>query len=67
MVLCVDLASSSLANNRKNNILVLGNDFIQGINGTTIYSEKLYSINFTDNNKKMCLSLHYNEANSCIC
>ena len=25
---------------------------------------KLYSINFTENNKKFCLSLHHNEANS---
>ena len=24
----------------------------------------LYSTNFTENNKKFCLSLHYNEANS---
>ena len=24
----------------------------------------MYSINFTENNKKFCLSLHYNEANS---
>ena len=24
----------------------------------------MYSINFTDNNKKVCLSLHYNGANS---
>ena len=36
----------------------------KGINGTTIYAEKLYSINFTENNKKFCLSLHYNGANS---
>ena len=24
----------------------------------------MYSINFTENNKKLCLSLHYNRANS---
>ena len=24
----------------------------------------MYSINFTENNKKLCLSLHYNGANS---
>ena len=45
-----DVSSSSHANNRKNNILVLGKDFVQGINGTTIYAEKMYSINFTENN-----------------
>ena len=47
----------------KNNILVLGKDFIQGLNGTTIYAEKEYSVNFTENNKKFVLSLHYNAAN----
>ena len=58
------MSSSSHANNRKNRILVLSKDFVQGINGTTIYAEKLYSINFTENDKKFCLSLHYNGANS---
>ena len=59
-----DLSSSVHGNNRKNNILVLGKDFVQGINGTTIYAEKMYSINFTEINKKFVLSLHYNGANS---
>ena len=45
-----DLSSSSHANNKKNNFLVLDKDFVQEINGTMIYAEKLYSINFT---KKM--------------
>ena len=48
------------ANNRANNISVLGKDFIQGINSATIYAEKMYSTNFTVTNKKFCLSLHYN-------
>ena len=44
-----DLSSSAHANNKKkNNILVLGEDFVQGINGKTIYAEKLYKINFTE-------------------
>ena len=54
------MSSSTLANNKKRSILVLGKDFIQGKEGTTIYAEKMYSINFTDNSKKFCLSLHYN-------
>ena len=33
------------------------------MNGTTIYAEKLYSINFTEKNK-FCLSLHYNGGDS---
>ena len=61
-----DLSSSLHANNQKNNILVLGKDFVQGINGTTIYAEKSYKINFTEKNKKFCLSLHYNGANRYI-
>ena len=56
----LSLSSSVNANNRANNILVLGKDFIQGINGTTIYAEKMYSTNFTVTNKNFCLSLHYN-------
>ena len=64
IILRADMSSSSHANNKKNNILVLGKDFVQGINGTTIYVEKLCSINFTENNKKFCLSLHYNGNNN---
>ena len=44
--------------------LVLGKDFTQGLNNARIYAEKLYSINFTENNKTFCSSLHYNGANS---
>ena len=54
------------ANNKVNNVLVLGKTLVQGINGTTIYAEKMYSTNFTVNNKKFCLSLHYNGNNSCL-
>ena len=56
----VDLSSSVHANNKANNISVLGKNVIQGINGTTIYAEKMYSTNFTVTNKKFCLSLNYN-------
>ena len=48
----------------KKNILVLGKNFVQGINGTTIYAEKLYKINFTEKIKKICLSLHDTGTNS---
>ena len=60
------MSSSSHANNKQNNILVLGKDFVQGINGATIYAETLYKIIFTEENKRICLSLHYNGANSCL-
>ena len=59
----VDISSFVHANNKQNNILVLGKDFTQGLNNTAIYGEKLYSINFTENNK-FCVSLHYHGANS---
>ena len=52
------------ANNKANNILVLGKDFTQGINGTTIYAEKMYTPNFTVYGEKVCLSLHYNGDNT---
>ena len=52
------------ANNKANSIYVLGKDFIQGINGTTIYVEKICKTNSTAPNKKFVLSLHYNGDNS---
>ena len=58
------MSSSAHGNNKTKNILVLGKDFVQGLDNITIYAEKLYSINFTEHNKKFCLSLHYNRANS---
>ena len=58
------MSSSVHANNKTKNILVLGKDFIQGLDNTTIYAEKLYSINFTNTNTKFCLTLLCNGANS---
>ena len=52
------------ANNKANNIYVMGDFIVQGINGTTLYAEKIYSQNFTAVNKKFVLSLHYNGDNS---
>ena len=60
----VDMSSSVHANNKTKNDLVLGKDFIQGLENTAIYAEKLYSINFTKTNTKFYLSLHYNGTNS---
>ena len=45
-------------------VLVLDKSFIQGINDTTIYAEKMYSPKFTVDNKRFCLSLHYNRDDS---
>ena len=43
-----DMSSSTHTNNKTRNILIFGRDFIQGIDGTTIYAEKMYSINFSE-------------------
>ena len=48
------------ANNKANNIYIMGEFLVQGINDTTLYSEKIYSQNFTAVNKKFVSSLHYN-------
>ena len=63
LIFGADMSSSVHANNKRN-ISVLGKDFIQGLDNTTIYAEKMYSINFTKTNTKLCLSLHYNGGNS---
>ena len=47
----------------KKDILILGRGPTQGLENT-LTTEKMYSINFTEKNKKFCLSLHYNGANS---
>ena len=52
------------ATNKANNIYVMGDLFVQGINDTTLYAEKIYSQNFTAANKKLALSLHYNSDHS---
>ena len=58
-----DMSSSSHSTNKANNFYVSGKDFVQGINGTTIYAEKVYKHNFKTPNKKLVLSLHYNGDN----
>ena len=48
------------ANNKANNIYVMGDPFVKGIKGTTLYAEKIYKTNFSESNKTFVLSLHYN-------
>ena len=62
----VDLVKSfsKHANNKANNIYVMGKDYIQKIIDTKIYAEKMYYRNFTDPGKKFVSSLHYNDNNS---
>ena len=63
IILGVDMSSSTKIDNRKKDILNLGNGPTQDLEHT-LSAGKMYSINFTENNKKFCLSLHYNGANS---
>ena len=56
----VDKSSIVHANNKANNIYVMGDLFVQGINDTTLYAEKIYSQTFTQPSKNFILSLHYN-------
>ena len=61
MIFGADMDSSMHTNNKARDILVLGKDFIQGIDGTTIYAEKIPLINFTKSKTRFCLSLHYSK------
>ena len=49
----VNMSFSKHANNKANNIYVMGKDYIQKINDTTIYAEKMYYRNFTDSGKNL--------------
>ena len=73
VILGFDMSFSSHQRNRENSVYVLAPGEIQGvttvgptsvggskIKGITIYAEKLYKTNFTQQNKKFVLSLHYN-------
>ena len=60
----VNTSNSSHLTNKTQNIYVLGKKFFQGMNNKTIYAEKIYKTNFTEQSKKFVLSLHYNGDNS---
>ena len=57
------MSFSTHKTNKANNIYVIGELFVQGINDTLYAEEKFYR-NFTDPGKKFLLSLHYNGDNS---
>ena len=61
----VDMSSSTEIDNKKKYILIIRKGPTQGLEHTLI-AEKMYSINFTEHNKKVYSSLHYNGANSYI-
>ena len=55
-----DMSSSVHVYNKIKDILILGEDPNQGVDGTTLTAEKKYSIKFTKARKKFCLNLHCN-------
>ena len=57
------MSSSPHIDNKKKGILIPGKGPTQGL-AHTLTAGKLYSGNFTKENTKFCLSLHYNRANS---
>ena len=54
---------STKIDNKKKDILILVRDPTQGLEDT-LSAEKIYSFNFTKNNKEFWLKLYYNRANS---
>ena len=63
LIFGVDMSFSAHIDNKKKDILVLGKGPTQRLEHT-LTAEKMYSVSFTEKNKKLCLSLHYNGANS---
>ena len=59
------MGSSPHIDNKEKDILILGKGQPQGLEHR-LTVEKSYLINFTKENTKFCLSLHYNGANSLL-
>ena len=49
---------------KEKDILILGEEPTQGLDDTTVTAEAIYPIDFTQRNKRLVLSLHYNGSNS---
>ena len=60
----VNMSSSPHIDNNGKYILILGKGPTQGLGDHSLTAEKMYPINFTKENTKFRLSLHYNGANS---
>ena len=65
IIFCADMNSSVHIDNKKIYILVLSKGLSDDLNHTMLTSEKEYFIVFfSDQQKKICLSFHYNGVNS---
>ena len=58
------VSSSTHSTNKLNNIYVLGKDFIQGLNGTTIHSDEIFKADPSVFEKMYVMSIPYNGDNS---
>ena len=65
IILGLDMSSSVHVDNKKKDILILGNSSTQGLKHI-LSEERMYSVNFAVRKTKICLSLHYNGTNSYI-
>ena len=65
IISAVDINSSIHVDNKTGkDILILQKDPSQGLGEHSLTAEEKYSINFSKDNIRFCLSLHYNGANS---
>ena len=66
LIFGADMSFSVHTTNKANHIYLMGDGLTQGINDTTIYTEKKYFRNLTEPDVKFMLSLHYNGDDSCL-
>ena len=59
IILGADMTSSVHVENKKEDILILGERPTQGLDHVTLTAEAKYHINFTQSSKRFMLSLHY--------
>ena len=59
----VDMSPSTKIDNRKKDILIFDKGSTQGLEHL-VSGEEIYSMNFTELDKKFCQRLHYNASNS---
>ena len=58
------MSSSVQVDNKGKDILIIGEGPTQGLDGTKLTVEAIYTITFKQPNKRFVLSLHYNGSNS---
>ena len=61
-----DMSLSVHIDYKNKDIVILGKGQTQGLRNTTLTEEAIYSINFTQPNKRSVLSLHYTVRNSLL-